>query len=471
LMARLPEREYTYFTTVRGMCRHCRRETPARVFFREKAVWQEALCPECANEGALIAADQAWYLENCLGPFPDRAPLTGACAPRLGCPHDCGPCTWHASPCQLPVNAVTNVCNLRCPICFTYNRPERPYYMAVEEFRETLDRLISRTGPLDLVNITGGEPTLHPELFQLLAAARRPEIGRVTLNSNGLLFAADPGLCARVAEAGAHVILSLHSLERKANLAMHGRDLTAEKRRAVENLTRAGVRLTILNVLARGLNEEAPGRILDLMRENDLILSLTIQTMTYTGQGGGQFARARHIPVDEAARMVCAQSGGEIEFSDFLPRPSTHPLCYLVSYLLKTDRSYTPLTRLAPRQELLRRMGESYLLRLDDQEEFFRRAIDEQYAGGRREELAKLRRLVETLYPPGEDLGVFERQRRAETAVRTVCIHAHMDEDSFDASRAMLCPDLVPVASGALVPACTYNLFHRRKDERFYVER
>ncbi len=46
-MPRLEERGYTYFTTVRGMCRTCRDIVPARVFFRDGAVWQESLCPAC----------------------------------------------------------------------------------------------------------------------------------------------------------------------------------------------------------------------------------------------------------------------------------------------------------------------------------------------------------------------------------------------------------------------------------------
>jgi uncharacterized radical SAM superfamily Fe-S cluster-containing enzyme len=62
----------------------------------------------------------------------------------------------------------------------------------------------------------------------------------------------------------------------------------------------------------------------------------------------------------------------------------------------------------------------------------------------------------------------FERQRIAESAVRTVYIHAHMDEDTFDCSRAMMCPDLVPASPGRLIPGCTYNLFYRLQDERFH---
>ena len=61
-MARLEERDYTYFTTVRGMCRGCRQVVPARVFFRQGQVWQQSLCPTCENPPALIAADKDWYM-------------------------------------------------------------------------------------------------------------------------------------------------------------------------------------------------------------------------------------------------------------------------------------------------------------------------------------------------------------------------------------------------------------------------
>jgi hypothetical protein len=65
----------------------------------------------------------------------------------------------------------------------------------------------------------------------------------------------------------------------------------------------------------------------------------------------------------------------------------------------------------------------------------------------------------------------FERQRLAEQSVRTtIYSHAHMDEDTFDCSRAMLCPDLVPAEPGRWIPACTYNLFYRMRDERFFTK-
>ena len=83
-----------------------------------------------------------------------------------------------------------------------------------------------------------------------------------------------------------------------------------------------------------------------------IILSLTVQTMTYTGQGGGRFPLARHIPVHEAARIVCRESGGTLQAEDFTTRPSAHPLCYLVGYLLKTGDRLLLFAPFAPKEEI-----------------------------------------------------------------------------------------------------------------------
>jgi len=465
----LPDQSFTYLTTVRGMCRGCRKIVPARIVFRGQEVWQERMCPDCGTDSALIAADKAWYLARVEEPRVDHAPLHGAHPGQRGCPLDCGPCAWHASPCQLPVISVTNACNLRCPICFTYNRADRIWHMEPDEMARTVDWILESTGEVDLINLTGGEPTLHPRLFELIEICKRQGIGRVTLNSNGIVLAQDPEFCARLAELGVYVILSFDSFEAEGSIRFHGVDLVETKLRAIENLGKAGVRMTLLNVLARGQNEEVPAQLLNLMRNQDHILSLTVQTMTYTGQGGGHFPRAKHIPVDEAARMLCEPLLGELLPSDFLSRPSAHPLCYSIAYLFKAGERFLPFTRVMSAEEIHARLRDSYLLRLEDGAGLLSDLVNRLYAEGRTDLLPMFKALIQEVHPPDRRLSPFDRQRAAEGTVRTVYIHAHMDEDTFDCARAAQCPDLVPAAPGRMVPACTYNLFYRQKDERFYV--
>lgn len=470
-MPRLKEREYTYFKTVRGMCRTCRKIVPARVFFQDGKVWQQSICPTCKNSPALIAGDADWYLETVPQAFRDRSPLKDSHPPVNGCPDDCGPCSWHSSPCQLPVLSVTNACDLNCPICFTYNRQDRIYHMPLAEMQQTVDWVVSSSGRVDLINITGGEPTMHPEIISLLKCCKRPEIGRVTMNSNGLRLSEDQALCKQLGEMGVHVILSFNTFDPQVSIRIHGRDVVEAKMKAVDNLTRAGVKITLLNVMIRDTNENAIEGIFNLMSKYDNILSMTVQTMTYTGQGGGQLRERKHIPVDEAARIVCRHSCGTLEFSDFISRPSAHPLCYLTCYMLKSGGHRLPFARFVPKEKLLAWMADSYLIRLEGEQDFFRNVINDLYSQGKSDQLKVFRDMIEILYPSSKTLSVFERQRLAESSVRTVYVHTHMDESNFDCTRAMMCPDLVPSEPRKLIPACTYNLFYRMKDERFYVKR
>jgi 7,8-dihydro-6-hydroxymethylpterin dimethyltransferase len=468
-----------YLHASRGLCRECgnARLVEVRYVSDGQRVFLERLCPEHGRSRALVAESLAWLLEAQQLPPAPRPPER--VLPRSGhqCPSACGPCELHGQRCTLPVFSITNACNLRCPICFTYNRADAIYHMPVDELRRQLDFVVEATGGVDLINITGGEPTLHPELCELVAAARRPGIGRVTVNSNGLTLAERPELCQQLGELGAYVILSLDTLDPGRSVRLHGRDLVAVKQRALDNLEKAGVQTTLLMVLVGGVNEDELGSMVELALVRDFVRSLTIQTMTYTGQGGGGFAPSaglrEHLPVDGVERRIAEATGGRLRRADFLPLPTAHPLCYGVSYLLIDERG-TPhsFARLLGRESLARHLADGYLLHPGDQlEEEIRRGVDRLWSEGAEPGLlAAVKSLLRELFPPGQTLSVHERQRRAEQRVKTIYVHAHMDEDTYEVGRAMRCPDQVPVDASRLIGACNYNLFYRMKDPRFWIE-
>lgn len=465
-----PSRPYTYLGTVNGMCRECRSLVPARVFEEDGAVYQERLCPRCGPARARLADDVEWYLK--------RAATTVHCQPaRLpggpvqgGCPHDCGPCRFHANTCHLPVFSITNRCNMACPICFTYNRSDRDYFMSRSELRALLDQLLERTGPLDLLNITGGEPTLHPGLLELLEECRRPEIGRITLNSNGLRLAHDLEFCRTLAGLGVYVVLSFDTLQSDRAVRIHGRDVVADKRQALENLQQCGVGVTLLNVMIRGLNDDEIGAILNLAREHSVVRSLTVQTMTFTGKGGKEFLPRQTMPLDGAARAFDTATQGELRPEHFLPHSGAHPLCYSVAYYLKEDGRLRSFSDVFSPAEMRGLFGHGYLLQPDESaQELFRGAIDRLWAAGDPlGMLPVLKRLTGRMYPIEKRLSKAERQAVVEDSLLAVYIHSHMDEDTLDLARLTVCPDQVPDPEGRLIPACAYNLFYREKDPRFW---
>jgi len=462
----------TFLGLSTGLCRECHQLVQVRYLADGDLVVLQRLCPSHGESRTVVAESLEWYLANVCTPGSPTPPARPV--PRTGpCPTSCGPCTLHSQRCNLPVLSITNACDMRCPKCFTFNRSDQIYTMSEDEFEMQLDFVLASCGSVDLINVTGGEPTLHPGLFDLLARARRSGIGRITVNTNGLRLAGDPELAARLADLGVYVVLSLDTLDPSHSLAMHGRDVSSFKLRALGHLSDHGVPTTLLMTLAAGVNDTALGEILDLALKTPNVRSLTIQTMTYTGQGGATFAPRRHLPIDGVQRLVAEVSGGRIPVSAFMPLPTAHPLCYAVTYLLHgTDGAAYPITSVLDRACLDRHLAKGYLLHPDESlAQDLRTAIDRLWSEGTEPGLlAALKNLIATAYPPGPPLTVHERQRRAERLATTIIIHAHMDEDTYDVGRAMRCPDQVPIDATRMVGACNYNLFHRRNDPRFWVE-
>jgi len=120
---------------------------PCRILEEGGSVYQERLCSTCGNHRVRIADNVQWYMDRVKTPVHCRPAQRPGAAVTTGCPHDCGPCAFHANACHLPVFSITNACNMACPICFTYNRPDRMYFMGREELRKLLDNVTARAGP------------------------------------------------------------------------------------------------------------------------------------------------------------------------------------------------------------------------------------------------------------------------------------------------------------------------------------
>ena len=90
---------------------------------------------------------------------------------------------------------ITNSCNLRCPTCYSGSSPDRSPAVPVETVLASVDQRLAREGgTLDVVMISGGEPTVHPRLLELLSQLVDRDITRVLLNTNGVRIAHDDQL-------------------------------------------------------------------------------------------------------------------------------------------------------------------------------------------------------------------------------------------------------------------------------------
>jgi hypothetical protein len=459
--------EEIYLRSTLAYCSDCGKSEFARIVARPSGVYMERMCPAQGGRQVRIARDAAWYRARTS--IPRKVCETGERLPsKLGCPHDCGPCQWHTGGLHLPVFSITNDCNLDCPICFTYNRPDMKYYKSVEETRNIIGHILERSGGVQLINLTGGEPTLHPQLFEILDVCNQEGIGRVTMNSNGLKIAGDRRFAERIKAAGVQVVLSLDTLDAQKSRLIHGKDITKAKRKCLQTLEELEIPTTLLSVCIKGVNETDVAEIVHGYFHKPHVRSITIQNMTFTGENGSSFEPREHITLDEVEALLVRS--GRINRSDFFPLSAYHPLCYSAAYYIVDGEAMLPLAELFEPEQLAELTADAYFI--DPRRDFsaaFRDGINRLWAAGADQaRLDLLRRFLNELYPNGRSLTPQQRQETLERRVKMILIHPHMDRDNFDIDRVSSCGDLVPDESGRMVPACAYNLLYRQRDPRFW---
>jgi len=465
----MSKQEITFLHATRAWCAQCNQVEMARVVADQQGVFLERMCAKNGTRRIKIAASSAWYRARAGKPMqveeiPDRKKV------QRGCPLDCGICEWHTTGLHLPVFSITNDCNLNCPKCFTYNRPDMKYYKTADETRAILRHIKKKQPNIQLINMTGGEPSLHPNLFDLIAVCREEGISRITMNTNGLKIAADVSFAEQIKEAGIQLVLSLDTLLPEKSVIIYGKDIVAEKKKALELLEALDIPTTLLLVCIKGINEND---VVDLTEEyikKKFVKSITIQNMTYTGMNGSMFQPREHITIDEVEQLLAHKE--IFSQDDFFPLGSYHPLCYSVAYYLSACGRLMPLAKILGREFLTARSQGDYLLEPDKNFSIdFLEGLNKLWAEGEDEEvIVTLKRMMQELYPADGTADLQNRKEKIEQMTKMIYIHPHMDEDNFDLDRVSRCGDLVPDESGTMIPACSYNLFYRRRDERFWKE-
>src|SRR5688572_6549301 len=262
-------------------CPTCLALIEARVMLRGGRVYFDKDCASCGPSSALVSEDAAYYVRAYGYARAGTEPFVFGHEVAKGCPTDCGTCGDHEQHTCLPIVEVTDHCNLECPVCIVNNQYSK--HMSPEAFARVIDNLIRAEGNLESVALSGGEPTSHPELLELLRIADRPEIGRVIVITNGLRLGRDRAFAEALKASGAYVALQLDGFDAESHRVVRGRDLTEEKQAAIDTLRELDITTQLIFVAVRGVNEHQIGQAVKLFLSEDFIISLNFQPVAYTG--------------------------------------------------------------------------------------------------------------------------------------------------------------------------------------------
>lgn len=456
-----------------SLCGACKRGLEAEIVEYEGAVYLQKACPEHGLRRVLVSSEADWYHETMGYPAALIRPALVKNEVKTGCPYDCGACAAHQQKTYLPVIPITSVCNLDCPICYTINKNKDPFHISKQEFAQILQVMKVNDPDRKIVNLTGGEPTLHPDLPGIVRLCHEEGIHRVTISTHGLAFLKNDALLKELAELRARIVLSFDSFKDEVNKAMLGANCTSAKLRILDRLEEHGIDTTLIPVLALGVNDQEVGDLVKLTLQREHIRSLEIHTMTFTGQGGTDFDPTSRITVPDVLNAIEKATGGLIAKRDFVPSPCAHPLCYQTCYLLNLDAGgYLPFARFMSKDMIRHLLTDNlYMEPGERMESALGEVINELWSRDMEEAtseqvLRSLKALIRKLFPH-KPLPYAEQQLIAERSAKTIYIHSHMDQESFDTDRIRQCCVGVPAADGGNVPTCSYNILYRERDARF----
>ena len=460
-------RPYTFFKMTMSTCPDCLKVIQAQVVFQENKVYFLKFCPEHGHSKALVSEDAEYYQSAFQYIRPGSVPKYFSTAVKEGCPTDCGLCPSHQQHTCLPIVEITDHCNLECPICIVDNQYSN--HISQQDFQGIIDLLLKAEGTLETITLSGGEPTSHPEFFELVDLATRPEIGRVSVVTNGIRIANSLEFCERLKHKNVYVILQLDGFDDEVQKTIRGVPLMEIKWKALEHLAACNIATQIAFVPARGVNEHQLGDAVRLLLQRDHVLSLLIQPLARTGHGGGVFPTdpMDRLTIPGVIKAIDTQTGGMVAREDFIPLPCSHPLCVSLTYLLKMDDgSYLPFPRFVDMRRHLDLFQQTATLEPNQQtESALQEAITDLWSASGEvpdsEKIIKaLRRALLEMFP-NRKVSRQELIRLAERQAKTIFIHHYMDRHDFDLERLMKCCHHYPQIDGRIIPACGFNMFHR----------
>ncbi|WP_025697654.1 radical SAM protein, partial [Paenibacillus forsythiae] len=305
----------------------------------------------------------------------------------------------------------------------------------------------------------GGEPTTHPQFFEILDIAKSRPIKHIMVNTNGVRIAKDREFARRLASymPGFEIYLQFDSLEASVLKELRGADLRHIREEAIRHLNEFNISTTLVVTLKKGLNDGEIGSIIQYGLKQRAVRGVTIQPIQAAGRLEGYDPATDRLTVSEVRRSIIDQSGvfGE---ADILPVPC-HPDSLAMGYALKLGGEVLPLTGLIDPDILLEGGRNTIVFEQDP------------------EIRGKMFELLSTGHSPASSalslksllcclpLAAVPEQISYDNVFRVIVMQ-FLDAHNFDVRSVKKSCVHIAHPDGRIIPFDTYNLFYRDGKEQ-----
>jgi uncharacterized radical SAM superfamily Fe-S cluster-containing enzyme len=457
--------DFIFHEFTRSVCPLCLRGVDAQVLLRDNRVFMRKRCPEHGWFEALISADAEAYVASARFNKPGSIPLGWSTEVRAGCPWDCGLCPEHKQHICVALIEVNSGCNLGCPVCFANAGPG--FNLTLPEVESMLDRLVALEGNPEVVQFSGGEPTIHPLILDFVAAAQARGIPHVMINTNGVRIAADDAFLAALAELRPSIYLQFDGLQLATHLTLRGQDLREVKARALDRLHAAGLDVVLVAAIERHVNEHELGDLVRFGLGHPAVRGVAFQPVTHVGRHP-DFDPMQRMTIPDVVAGLVAQSEGMLHPADFVPVPCCFPTCQTNTYLYLSDEGVVPLPRVLSVDDYLDYVTNRAVPDLTPLKPDIRHALEALWSAsavpGTAALLGRFRCAGDECLVLGNDVALKQR-------LFQISIKDFMDAWTFNVKQVMKCCVGVLVPDGRLIPFCAYNTVGYREQVREQLRR
>ena len=349
----MPTRDYTYYDFTLSLCPECLKRVDAKIVFQNDKVFMLKNCKEHGRSKVLIADDVEYYKNIRNYNKPSETPFKFNTKTDYGCPYDCGLCPDHEQHSCLTVVEITDRCNLTCPTCYAGSSPKYGRHRTLEEVKAMLDAIVLNEKEPDVVQISGGEPTIHPQFFEILDYAKSLPIKHLMVNTNGIEIAKDFKFAERLASYAPdfEIYLQFDSFKKEVLESLRGANLLKIREDALRNLNALNLSTTLVVTLQKNLNDDEIGKTIDFALKQKCVRGVTFQPTQEAGRLENYNSQLDRITLTEVRRNILEQTT-VFNSDDLIPVPC-NPDALVMGYALKIADEVIPLTRYINPKDLL----------------------------------------------------------------------------------------------------------------------
>jgi uncharacterized radical SAM superfamily Fe-S cluster-containing enzyme len=258
---------------------------------------------------------------------------------------------------------IVNSCNLACPTCYAdspVGTGTKVDAVPLQDLQRRIQGVIDRKGGIEILQLSGGEPTLHPEFFELVNwVQENPGIDYLLLNTNGVCIANDDAFADELARTFRYgkfqLYLQFDGVQEAGQQFLRGADLRMMRERCLKRCEEMKLPVTLaMTVTPKNLPFLWDAIEFGLRWPN--VRGISFQPMFTSGRipngrAGSPLPAADKRLMDGAHRLTrptsdrlntadiilaaFGQSAGKLRFEDFTPLPCGDPNCATIGYLLK----------------------------------------------------------------------------------------------------------------------------------------